>query len=485
MTLGKVVALVLFIVVIACPLLIMVWWFLPIAAGICIWAYFKFVHNKTGGKFVKPVLLTVLLLFLIWLCFIPWKRHGMQPVEASRTNRVSYSLFGRTRDQANDILARNLSADRRAMMVAIETQRLALKTIHAGLDVNESAKDYVQRNSSSTDIFPLNSALTNLDDAFTKNGTPVPGSLLDPSTLDSYIEKAGKELDEIEQRALDPNATSDQLRRDRLGLASRLSPYKTQVLSEAVERVENALRQIFKTDIGSPVSVNTVSYDRKSDTLTAIQRITIDLGGHKASVIDVSGLVPEQANGKLSLTVAQDDHKAEDVNLADPRVPIEGARQVVITRLLAQPNASHPAADSRLWVAFREIDVQWPFPLTSSVKLVMASPDGSGGSWPYVMSVKSAEAATLQSIHLPRDSYYFSEDVTPPSQEVSDLIPLPSAPHLADLTWDKAIHVQLMPWYLSNKIFQHLKEYLALESIIASLIIATVTSGLLAIFTDK
>ncbi len=373
------------------------------------------------------------------------------------------------------------------MWLAIETQRLALKKIAAALDVNESANDYAKRNdSTSADMSSLGSALTNLEDTFAKNGTPVPGSLMDPSNLGTYVEQSGRELAEIERITLDPEATSDQLRRNRLGLANRLAPYKGQVLYDAVQRVENALRQIFKVDLGTPVAENTVTYDRASDEIVSTQVFTIDLGGHKASSIDVSGLIPQQITGKaLSIKVRQDDHKDEDIDLADPRVPLDGARQIVITRLLAHPNASRPVFDSRLWVPFREISVQWPFPLSSSVRLAMLYPDGSSGDWPYVVALRSSDTETLKTIHVPRNSYFFSEDVVPPPPDVSDLTLLPSAPHLASLAWDKSIKVQLLPWYLSNKICQRLKEYLALESIIGSLLIATISAGLAAVLTRE
>src|SRR5450756_746895 len=226
MAFRRILALALLVGLFACPFLIMVWWLFPIAAGLCVWALVRVTqskkrHTKSSkvAAFVQPILVALLLVCALWLCFNPWKRHGLQPVEASRTNRIAYGLFGGTRDQAVDTAARNLSADRRAMMLAIETQRLGLKKIAAALDVNESANDYAKRNdSTSTDMSTLSAALTNLEDMFAKTVTPVPGSLMDPANLATYVQKSGKELDDIERSTLDSNATSDQLRRDRLGL---------------------------------------------------------------------------------------------------------------------------------------------------------------------------------------------------------------------------------------------------------------------------
>jgi hypothetical protein len=87
-------------------------------------------------------------------------------------------------------------------------------------------------------------------------------------------------------------------------------------------------------------------------------------------------------------------------------------------------------------------------------------------------------------VHLPHDSYFYSEDVTPPPVDVSDVIPLPTAPRLSGLSSGNPITIQLMPPYLSTRVGQRLKEYLVLESNIASLIIAVITALLLSVFSE-
>jgi hypothetical protein len=478
------------------PFLIMAWWFLPVLAGLSLWALFKFkdkdnvgryVKDKHHlGRYVKAITLTILLAVAIWLFWVPWKSHGAGGLESSAVNRVAFGMFGPAIKEADPEQAM-LASDRRRALSAIETERLTAEKIKGAIEVNLSGNNYAKRNSSSSpEVAALNQALAGLEETFKSTPTPVNGSLMDPKLLTAYIQDFNGKLDEIQKEVEDPKETSSQLADIRLNLYNQLEPFHSQALYSAVGKVEAALRQSFATDLGAANCENTVFYDRGSDSLIARQAIRIDLRGHKAASVDVSALIPETADKSLlQISIAQDDHDARAVNLSQPRFPIEGAKQITITRTLNQPKASYPVAANHFWVQYRGISVRWPFPLTSSAQLSMLIPDGSNDTWPYTFDIKSGSEETLQYIELPAYSYLFSSQVTNPPADIDKIVPLPTAPRLSDLAWDKEIKVEIMPAYLSFKLGQRFKEYLELETIIGSLIIAAVTAFGLAVFSES
>src|ERR1700720_3539168 len=74
----KIVAWIFLLIILGTPILIAAWWLFPILAGMCVWALVKFGDAKYVGKIIKPVLLVLLFVFVVWLGFI-FKRRWLPP----------------------------------------------------------------------------------------------------------------------------------------------------------------------------------------------------------------------------------------------------------------------------------------------------------------------------------------------------------------------------------------------------------------------
>ncbi|HEY0162472.1 MAG TPA: hypothetical protein VGB69_07340 [Edaphobacter sp.] len=482
----KIVAAVLLLLVLLFPVLVAAWWLFPIFVVVVVWAFFRFEGRKYLGAILKPVAILTALAVIAWCWYVPWKRTAPQPVESSLSNRTVYGLFRRSSGHQTSDSGSNLALDRNAVLRTIESQRISLRKISSALEINASVNNYVARNGSSADISTLTTALANLQKEFTAGVPSIPGSLLNSRNLLDYTQKVDLDLDRIQADIMSPTTTSDHLRQTRLDLSDHLALWRIPTLFDAVEKVETALRQSFKTDIGAPVCENTVLYEQGSDSLVARQRITIDLGNHKASRLDLSGLIPYDADHSLlKIDVIEDNGTPRPVNLDDPRVPLGESKQLIVTRSFAQPHARYPVMSSHLWVPFQGISVRWPFPLTSSLQLNFVLPDDPGDSWPYILNVSSQATDSLRYIELPEDSYYLSKDVVDPPADINRIIPRPEAPRLADLASGKGIEVELMPVYLRNPLAQKIKSNLAVENLAGSLLAALFTGFGLALFGSK
>lgn len=465
------------------PVLIAGWWLFPVVAGICVWAFLKYGDSTKLGKFLKPLTLLSLILFLVWLCFLPWKAREARSMESVNENNIVARIFGETRTKTLDPSVEDVDAARRRMLFAIEDERLQLMKIASGLELLRSAQSYATRHQTgSTDIGPLISALSNLQETFRNGASGVSSNLLDPDNLQMYVKQVTEELNKIQIAAEAPNISSADLNKSRLALAERLDPYNINKLWGAVGTVENALRQILKADIGAAKVTNDAIYDRNTDSLTLEQIITIDLSLHPSLSIDLSSLF-EGASSQIALQVAisQDGHGSHPVDRSDPEISIEGAKQLRIVRRLTELHASYPVLTGHLWQPVRAFSVTWPLPLSSSLKLNTLFQDSSNDTWPYSISVNSDQGGTLAFIEVPPDSYFFSEDLQPPAPKVNKLVPSTSAPRLVDLVGEAEIRVELLPSHLSNRVGQQFKDYLEIPTIIASLLVALGTALLAAL----
>src|SRR5579859_5444138 len=158
----KVVASIVLFLFLGAPFLIALWWMFPFLAGVCIWLLYKYWDSKRVGRFLKPILITLLLAFVFWLWFV----HHRTLVARSYSSSSSSSLIRKLAPpmaQSSEELQRREHEQKR-LLEALSRERLKIAEIASALELYTSADAvFVSRNKNGvTDDAGLGAALTNL-----------------------------------------------------------------------------------------------------------------------------------------------------------------------------------------------------------------------------------------------------------------------------------------------------------------------------------
>lgn len=420
----------------------------------------------------------LLIGFLVWLLFLPWKRAQTTSIESGTVNRAFVALAGPATQNKTASAQSEQQAEIRQFNAALDRERLKLTEIGSALNLYNSADAIlVNRNGRGlTDPFGLSAALEGLS---TLMAHEIPGqNLLDEAQLDSHVQAARHALDELERQGSRPGLTPSEILTKRNSIPQLFSAFHIDPLYNATQRVENSLKQTMNTEVGTGSAYSSM-FDRGSDELTTEQKTYIDLAGHQAIRIDVSGFVPDTPPA-VKVAIQEDSLAPRELSASSYRVELHPeTKRLAVTRTITEAHASYPLLTDRIWTPFRAISLNWPFPLFSSIELFLRFPEDPSLTWPLGVPIKTDPSASLTRVLLPRYSFYFSgENMKYTTTAANDeLAPDTSAPKLIDLATGRHIKIELLPWYLSNSKGQEYKDFFELENILAALIFAGVSAA--------
>src|SRR5579863_1531771 len=480
----KIVAWSFLILIFATPVLVAEWWLFPIVAGVCVWALIKFGDAKYVGKVIKPVLLVLLLIFVIWLGFVFRRRSLPHSYENSSAAHALRIVSPRARQSS--LQSPQLQRERQLLADGIVRERLKIMDIGEALELSNSADQIsvAQKKGGVTDESGLRSALDGLGKQLAshkrEDGSSTP-DLMEPANLKDLVQRANAALDKMKEEADQPEVTADQISEKRNRLPKLVFPFEVDPLYGQTANVQNALRLTLKADL-SPVSTYSFSYDRQSDTLTCEQSTLIILAGQQPIAVDVtafrSGIV---APLREEILLREDSQAEKEVPPTEHGLPLHPETQrLTLIRRVRRPRASYPLITDRVWIPFSGITLSWPIPLSSSVVLSVRLPEDPAITWPLAVPIRTNATAAMNAAYLPPSSFFYSDAPLAPSlQGDSDagweqLVPSQGVPTMADLAIDKEIHLELLPRYLSFPALQRSRSFLFVENVGMAVLLALV-----------
>jgi hypothetical protein len=457
---------------------------------------YKSSDSKRLGNFLKPILITMLLVFVLWLWFVPRRilvgRSYNSTTSARLIRRIAPPVA-----QASEELQRS-GREQKRLLDALGRERLKLAEIASALDLYNSADAvFVSRNKNGlNDDAGLGIALANLRNQLAthrqEDGSSTP-DLLEPATLMNLVQEATIALDKARTEALGPDIAADQLIEKRNQLPKLVSRFQVDSVYVQVANMENVLRHALNVNL-SPQSGYYFRYDRSTDTLQSEQRTLISLAGQQPVSIDVTtfsdGVTGQSV--KQQIIVREDSSRERELRPNEHRIPLHPeTKELTVTRRVLQSSAGDQLITDRLWFPFRGVLLRWPIPLDSSILLSLRFTEDPSINWPLALPVQTRSGDALNAVFLPRHSFFYADtDLMPTLSSESDahedeLVAGQGTPKIADLATDKIIQVELLPRYLSNSIVQRYKEYLVIENLLVCLIVAAVSALCTAVIAHK
>jgi hypothetical protein len=209
--------------------------------------------------------------------------------------------------------------------------------------------------------------------------------------------------------------------------------------------------------------------------------------------MDVTGLLAAVGDPsfKMQIFVSEDSSQAREptehlINLHPE------TKQLTVSRRVQEPQASYRLVTDRVWMPFRGVPLRWSIPLNSSLVLNLRFPENPSVNWPLTVTIRTGPGDAIEAVFLPRHSFFYSDASLKPAlasvsgvDEEEELVPDQGTPKIADLATDKTIHLELLPFYLSNSIGQQYKQYLVMENLVVCLVIAAVSALCVAIVSSE
>jgi hypothetical protein len=473
----------------AVPLVLSAWMAFPLTAGLALWLLWRFNRHATVNRFLKPILLLLLLGFVAWLVWIPKFTVPSASYASGTANAMIRAALGGVPPATGDPAE---VRERQEFASALARARQKVDTIATALLLYNSADAVsVNRNGRGLDdAAGLRPALETLRAALqppaTEGGTPGP-NLLNVGELESLANEVRTAIDDHEQKALAPTRPAAEIRALRLGMVALLAPFRVDSLYAAVSSVEAALRNTLKLDVPLE-SRYRAHYDRSTDRLVSEQEVTIRTANLHPQTIDVCGFLasPGGRQTERELRLNLDGLRERVVSADECRIDVREARQqLVITHRGITAQASRPILTDRFWMSFRAISVDWPLPLVSSAVLTLAFPDDPTLTWPLAVPVETPLNAALEYVAIPRNSFYFAAPPMTPNDSRDLLLPEAGTPRISALATGERISIELLPRYLSNETGQKYKAYVAAENLVGALAVMIVTALLAALVSPR
>jgi hypothetical protein len=131
-------------------------------------------------------------------------------------------------------------------------------------------------------------------------------------------------------------------------------------------------------------------------------------------------------------------------------------------------------------VQLYQVKVDWPLLPSRGVTLALQERNNPISTWPFVLPIENKDDASLSRIMMPRYAVYFVDPAIDKMERTAssdELTPSASVGNLRALVPASAqvIRIELLPRYLSNSTGQKLKEYLAVENLVAAVILWLIT----------
>jgi hypothetical protein len=334
----------------------------------------------------------------------------------------------------------------------------------------------------------LNAALLDFHSVFEKERPDSTGSvfhLLAPDELQTYLERTSQAIDKLEGKDLATATDSQSLRQCRLRIPFDLKEYQLDQLYSTVTNLQNRLKNSLKVQF-SPASTYTVKYNREQNAIISEQRTAILLSRNPASEIDLTGFFTSQ-DRNLTPNLSEEIGIQEDSfpeQIVQPRKATYSLRptvnQVVISKRIIRANASERVIGGSLPVQLYQVKVDWPLLPSRGVTLALQERNNPISTWPFVLPIENKDDASLSRIMMPRYAVYFVDPAIDKMERTAssdELTPSASVGNLRALVPASAqvIRIELLPRYLSNSTGQKLKEYLAVENLVAAVILWLIT----------
>lgn len=487
------------ILVLLFPLVVAVvaapWIFLPVLAGLLTaWAlYLKPAKRPGFQKFLNATRITCVALAVMiagWFFLnTPWKAHP-----ASFATPANGLIAGLTAAQTTAAATAqpDVDAARIALRAAFQRERQKVQLIREGLALHAAAQAQYQTLSARGGADEaLADALKTFEAAFKATPGDNAARMMNSNELDALATRAFSLIDKVEGDDLARHTDRQTLVRAINDIASDLGALQLNAMYIAVTVLQERLKNSLKVQM-APQTVYWASYDRDADTLTAVQQTRMQLGSLTATQVDLTGFVTSR-QARLApdlieqVSVQEDASPPQDVPADKPLYALSrGVKELVVTRRMVRQHASRPVLEGRLPLQFVEVPVDWPLLTRSSITFSLQEGDGAGPTWPYVQAIDVKDKEVLDHISVPGNALFFVDPPMPVSSgDPSDqLKPDATQGNLHALVpgSDHVIRVQLLPRYLSNKVGQDIKDYLATENMAAALLwwlITVVGIGLL------
>jgi hypothetical protein len=388
-------------------------------------------------------------------------------------------------------------SEKRRFLDALALERFKIADISSAIDLYSGADAvFVTRNRNGiSDDAGLGTALAGLHNELSphkqEDGSSTP-DLLDPATLKNLVQQVANVLDKAQSEALSGGLSADQITEKRNQLPKLVSRYQVDALYGQIANLENALRHALKVNL-SPQSSYYFRYDRSSDTLSSEQKTLINLAGQQAVSIDVCGTFAGLSRPTLNeqIAIREDSSSERELSPTKCQIPLHvETKLVAVTQRIDEPHASYRLITDQIWIPFRAVPLRWSIPLNSSIILNLRFPENPSINWPLTLTIQTGSSDAISAIFLPHHSFFYADAnlksaLAPESDADEDeLVPDQGTPKIAELAIDKTIKVELLPRYLSNSVGQRYKQYLVMENLVVSLIIAIVGALCLAIVSE-
>jgi hypothetical protein len=487
----KVAAWIVLVLFLGAPILIALWWVFPFSAGVCIWLLFRYGAAKRVGAFLKPILITLLLGFVLWLLFVP-RRIAVARSYGSNSSAGLIRKIAPSAAPRSDELQRS-EREQKLFLAALSRERLKVAEIASALDLYNSADAvFVSRNKKGvSDDSGLGTALLNLRSQLASHklddGSSTP-DLLEPATLKNLVQQANIALDQAQTEALGPEIAVDEIIVKRNQLPKLVSRYQVDSVYGQVANVENVLRHALNVNL-SPQSSYYFKYSRSSDTLLSEQRTLINLAGQQPVSIDLTALIGSgDPSFKEQISIREDASPERELGPIERQISLNTETKVLtVTRRVSQSRASYQLITDSVWIPFRGVPLRWAIPLDSSVLLNLRFPEHPSINWPLTVSIQTGSNDAIEAVLLPRHSFFYADAglklalASESNADEDELVPDQGTPKIADLATDKTIHVELLPPYLSVSVSQRYKEYLVIENLLVCLFVAAISAVCAAI----
>ena len=498
----KIVATIILIVLAALPFLIAPWIFLPILAGVLVGfaVWLGAPQGATAQKVIRWVkTISVAVAVIIAAGFVlltPWQPPARTSV-ASKAN-VAISRLPGDSPRLTSPMMTALEVDRISVRAALQMERQRVTAIARALNLYQVARaEYHTQANAGTPDEKLAAALKEFEAQFAKERPDPAGGmhtirLLSPDRLDAHLVRAHQVIDKLEEDGTAATLDSQALRRFKLGIPDALSPLNLDQLYLATTGLQDRLKSSLKVQL-SAESTFSVKFERDGDTLTYQQDTRVRLSDTPASDMDLTGFFTSR-DGRLSEHLDEEVRVQEDASpeqIVSPKQPVFRLRSkvssVVISKRLVRRHASEPVSSGVLPLQFSMVHVDWPLPRAHALTLGLQERGNPNSTWPFILSIENKDEAALARILLPRYSFYFSDpaiEKVSTTSSADELVPGATAGNLRALLPGsaQAIRVEMAPRYLSNSPSQKLKDYFAIENMIAAIIISVITAGVLGTF---
>ena len=249
----------------------------------------------------------------------------------------------------------------------------------------------------------------------------------------------------------------------------------------------SSVRKVLSTSIESqlaPIQRFESRYSRTldSDKLVSTHAVTIDISGLKSNRLDLSDLIAsiddDSSKSAIRVQIEVDGVTRPDLTPSAQQQPLDPkARTLRIVRTVSRSSVAVPARQSWFPSPVFAVDMTWPSMPSYAITLNVPAYDVSGITWPYELLIDLPEAATLDRIAVPKNSFFYS---APPMEMTaaadSDELASPKSLTLKEMENDKPIRVQVLARWLSFGLIQSNKDLLFFDNFALGLVVTLLAS---------